>query len=136
MLHSIIVIYKTGFVSIMVTKCRNPRLVKMDKKGEKQKSARILKNGHFKMSNFHFFKILFIEKKDFYEFYNLLTLLTKDYILLQNPGNYMFFITLVGSTRNKNKSPPRLLLLDYNPRGSVPGRLSSFKWGRTHLQNT
>jgi hypothetical protein len=42
---------------------------------------------------------------------------------------YMFFITLVGSPRIKNKSSQDVLLLDYNPRGSVPGRLSSFKWG-------
>jgi hypothetical protein len=127
--RSIIVIYKTGFVSIMLTKCRNSRLVKTDKKGEKQKSTRIFKNGHFKMSIFHFFKILFIEKRIFYEFYDLSIILPKDYILLQNPGIYVFFVTLVGSPRIKNKSPPGLLFLGYIPGRTARSRLSSSKWG-------
>jgi len=44
------------------------------------------------MSIFHFFKILFIEKTDFYNFYELSIILPKYYILLQNPGNYVFLL--------------------------------------------
>jgi len=81
------------------------------------------------MSIFHFFKILFIEKTDFYESYDLSIILPKDYILLQTLGNHVFFITLVGSPRIKNKSPPGLLFLGCIPGRTARGRLSSSKWG-------